>query len=135
MQDVLDKTRGDLKHDINAFAEPLLKTALQAKFKAAKTSTSSPCNSKYPVTLFVIDTGASRVRQSTLLEAALHNLEEAETAEGELRNSSGIYRKDQRGSLGLEPAITLPQVCSVVPKSRHRRPIPTVHQVVLRPIP
>ncbi|MNM44091.1 E3 ubiquitin-protein ligase SlrP [compost metagenome] len=109
LQDVLDQTRGDLKHDINAFAEPLLKTALQSKFTTVENFNELTVQLEVPSTIiFGIDTGASRVRQSTLLEAALHNFEEDETAEGELRNSSGIYRKDSRGSLSLEPAITLP---------------------------
>ena len=36
LQNVLDKTLGDLQHDINAFAEPLLRTAMQSNFKNVK---------------------------------------------------------------------------------------------------
>jgi hypothetical protein len=109
LQDALDQTRGDLKHDINAFAEPLLKTALQSTFSTVENFNELTVQLEVPSTIiFGIDTGASRVRQSTLLEAALHNFEESESTEGAFRNSSGIYRKDSRGSLSLEPAITLP---------------------------
>ncbi|WP_223447668.1 dermonecrotic toxin domain-containing protein [Pseudomonas sp. BF-R-19] len=109
LQDVMDQTQGDLKHGINAFAEPLLKKALQSKFNTVEDFNELSVQLEVPSTIiFGIDTGASRVRQSTLLEAALHNFEEDETAHGVLRSSSGIYRKDSRGSLSLEPAITLP---------------------------
>ncbi|EJM80893.1 hypothetical protein PMI34_05421 [Pseudomonas sp. GM74] len=109
LQDVLDQTQGDFKHDINAFAEPLLKTALQSKFSTVENFNELTVQLEVPSKfIFGIDTGASRVRQSTLLEAALHNFEEDETAPGALRNSSGVYRRDSRGSLSLEPAITLP---------------------------
>jgi hypothetical protein len=109
LQDALDQTRGDLKHDINAFAEPLLKTALQSTFSTVENFNELTVQLEVPSTIiFGIDTGASRVRQSTLLEAALHNFEESEATVGAFRNSSGIYRKDSRGSLSLESAITLP---------------------------
>ena len=109
LQGVLDQTLGDLKHDINAFAEPLLKTALQSKFTTVENFNELTVHLEVPSKfIFGIDTGASRVRQSTLLEAALHNFEEDETGGGEVRNSSGIYRKDSKGNLSLEPAITLP---------------------------
>ncbi|KRA93708.1 hypothetical protein ASD91_08115 [Pseudomonas sp. Root68] len=109
LQDVLDQTRGELKHDINAFAEPLLKTALQSKFTTVENFNELTVQLEVPSKFIIgIDTGASRVRESTLLEAALHNFEQDETAPDALRNSSGVYRRDSRGSLSLEPAITLP---------------------------
>jgi hypothetical protein len=109
LQGVLDKTLGDLQHDINAFAEPLLNTAMQTTFGTVENFKELTVQLEVPSRIiFGIDTGASRVRKSSLLEAALHNFEESETADGALRNSSGVYRKDSRGSLSLEPAITLP---------------------------
>jgi hypothetical protein len=108
-QSVLDKTLGNLQDDIQAFAEPLVSEKLQASFNSVERVSELTVQLEVPSTIgFVIDIGASRVRQSTLLEAALHNFEEAETAEGAFRNSSGIYRKDNQGSLSLEPAISLP---------------------------
>jgi hypothetical protein len=82
LQDALDQTRGDLKHDINAFAEPLLKTALQSTFSTVENFNELTVQLEVPSTIiFGIDTGASRVRQSTLLEAALHNFEESESGQ------------------------------------------------------
>ena len=108
LQGVLDKTLGDLQHDINAFAEPLLRTAMQSNFKNVKGIDGLSVQLEVPSKIgLVIDTGASRVRQSTLLEAALHNFEESETTEDAWRSNSGIYRKDERGALALEPAISL----------------------------
>lgn len=108
LQGVLDKTLGDLQHDINAFAEPLLRTAMQSNFKNVKGIDGLSVQLEVPSKIgLVIDTGASRVRQSSLLEAALHNFEESETAEDAWRSNSGIYRKDERGALALEPAISL----------------------------
>src|SRR5690606_20977284 len=62
---------------------------------------------------FVIDSGASHVRQSTLLEAALHNFDASETTDDAWRNSSGIYRKDAHDNLALESAISLPGFASM----------------------
>lgn len=114
LQSVLDKTLGDLQHDINAFAEPLLSSSMQSNFSTVKNFDTLSVQLEVPSKIgFVIDTGASRVRQSTLLEAALHNFEESETEEGAFRNSSGIYREDSLGSLSLEPAIPLPEFASM----------------------
>ncbi|MCP2023706.1 UNVERIFIED_ORG: hypothetical protein J2Y76_004621 [Pseudomonas reinekei] len=114
VQGVLDKTLGSLQHDIEAFAEPLLREMLQANFNSVERADELSVQLEVPSTIiFGIDTGASRVRQSTLLEAALHNFEESEAVEGAFRDSSGIYRKDSRGSLSLEPAIALPDFAAL----------------------
>lgn len=114
LQGTLDKTLGNLQHDINTFAKPLLSASMQANFNTVENFDALSVQLEVPSKIaFVIDTGASRVRQSTLLEAALHNFEEAETAEDAWRNSSGIYRKDERGSLALESAISLPKFASM----------------------
>ncbi|MNX49318.1 E3 ubiquitin-protein ligase sspH1 [compost metagenome] len=114
LQGTLDKTLGNLQHDINAFAKPLLSASMQANFNTVENFDALSVQLEVPSKIaFVIDTGASRVRQSTLLEAALHNFEEAETTEDAWRSSSGIYRKDERGSLALEPAISLPRFASM----------------------
>ncbi|MFY0729124.1 dermonecrotic toxin domain-containing protein [Pseudomonas sp. NFX15] len=114
LQGVLDKTLGDLQHDINAFAEPLLKTAMQTTFGAALNINDLRVQLEVPSTIiFGIDTGASRVRHSTLMNAALHNFETSETEEGTFRNSSGVYRQEGGGSLRLEPSVTLSQFASL----------------------
>ncbi|PMY59495.1 dermonecrotic toxin domain-containing protein, partial [Pseudomonas sp. MPR-R3A] len=46
-----------------------------------------------------IDTHASRLRQSSLLEAALHNFEAPETQEGAFRDGSGIFIRDDENEL------------------------------------
>lgn len=114
VQSLLDKTLGNLQHDIHAFAEPLVSEMLQANFNPVERVNELTVQLEVPSKIiFGIDTGASRVRQSTLLEAALHNFEESETVEGAFRNSSGIYRKDSRGSPSLVPAITLPRFAAL----------------------
>lgn len=114
LQGTLDKTLGNLQHDINAFAKPLLSASMQANFDTVENIDALSVQLEVPSKIaFVIDTGASRVRQSTLLEAALHNFEEAETTEDAWRSSSGIYRKDERGSFALETAIHLPRFTSM----------------------
>ncbi len=114
VQGVLDKSLGDLQHDIKAFAEPLLSASMQANFNGVENIDALSAQLEVPSKIaFVIDTGASRVRQSTLLEAALHNFEESETAEDAWRASSGIYRKDERGALALEPGVSLPGFASM----------------------
>ena len=114
LQGVLDKTLGDMQHDINAFAEPLLRAAMQTTFGTVQDINELTVQLEVPSKIiFGIDTGASRVRHSTLLEAALHNFEESETEDGAFRNSSGVYRKDARGRLTREPGITLPAFASL----------------------
>jgi hypothetical protein len=114
LHNVLDTTLGDLQHDINAFAGPLLSAALKANFNTVENIDALSVQLSVPSNIgFFIDTGASRVRQSTLLEAALHNFEQSEAAEDVWRNGSGIYRKDALGSLALEPAIALSRFVGV----------------------
>ncbi|WP_419712252.1 dermonecrotic toxin domain-containing protein [Pseudomonas sp. NFX224] len=114
LQGVLDTTLGDLQHDIGAFAEPLLSASIQSTFASVENIHELTVQLEVPSTIiFGIDTGASRVRHSTLLEAALHNFEASETSADAWRSSSGIYRKDGRGSLALEPNITLPEFASL----------------------
>lgn len=108
LQGMLEQTQGEWQHDIEAFAEPLLKTMMDSHFGPLANLDQLTVQLEIPSPLSVgIDTGASRVRQSSLLHAALHNFEAAETVDGAFRSSSGIYRRDERGALSLEPAIAL----------------------------
>jgi hypothetical protein len=108
LQGQLDKTLGDLQHDISAFAEPLLSKGLQATFNTSRNVDDLTVQLEVPSKIiFSIDTGASRVRTSTIVEAALHNFEASETEQDTFRNSSGVYHKDVRGNLVRDPAITL----------------------------
>ncbi len=100
LQDSLDDTLGDLKKDINEYAEPLLIQALQEKLSLELDVRTTTIRLYVPALLgFGIDTNASRLRESTLLEAALHNFEDAETRAGAFRDGSGIFITDAEGEL------------------------------------
>jgi hypothetical protein len=114
LQGVLDELLGDLQHDINAFAEPLLNEMLQANFTASGAAGELTVQLSVADNIaYVIDTGASRVRQSSLLDAALHNFEEPETHPQAWRNGSGIYRKDRQGKPTLDATIPLPEFAAL----------------------
>lgn len=114
LQGVLDDTLGNLQHDINAFTEPLLKTSLQTTFSTVQNFDELTLQLEVPSTIvFGIDTGASRIRYSSLLEAALHNFEEYETQAGAFGDSSGVYRPDQPGRSSLEPAVSVAAFASM----------------------
>ncbi|MCS3839627.1 hypothetical protein HNR03_004241 [Pseudomonas sp. JAI111] len=100
LQGNLDDTLGDLKKDINEFAEPLLVQALQEKLSLELDVRATTVRLYVPALLgFGIDNNASRLRESTLLEAALHNFEDAETRAGAFRDGSGIFTTDAEGEL------------------------------------
>jgi hypothetical protein len=93
LQDGLDDALGDLQKDINGFAEPLLVEALKERLHLDLDVHATSVRLYIPALLgFGIDTNASRLRQSTLLEAALHNFEDSETRTGTFRDGSGITR-------------------------------------------
>lgn len=104
LQDNLDVTLGNLNKDISAFAKPLLVNALKEKLNLTLDVHATTVRLYTPALLgFGIDTDASRLRQSTLLEAALHNFEDAETRAGAFRDGSGIFTTDAEGALKRHP--------------------------------
>ncbi|MFS2072767.1 dermonecrotic toxin domain-containing protein [Pseudomonas sp. CT11-2] len=104
LQDNLDDVLGDLQEDINAFAEPLLIQALKEKRNLELDVQATTVRLYIPAPLgFGIDTQASRLRQSTLMEAALHNFEDADTRAGAFRDGSGIFVTDAEGALKRHP--------------------------------
>jgi hypothetical protein len=106
-QGELDQLLGDLQSDIDAFGKRLLTTSLQANFNTAENPESLSLHLYVPDNLiFGIDTSVSRIRRSTLLAAALHNFEEAETQEGAFRSGSGVYRNSPQGAAHRIKAIT-----------------------------
>jgi hypothetical protein len=114
LQGVLDKTLGRLQHDIDAFAEPLLDALLQSNFNTTAKANELSVELEVPSKIaFVIDNGATRVRKSTLLEAALHNFEASETAEDAWRSGSSVYRKDPHGRLAQVPEIPVSRFASL----------------------
>jgi hypothetical protein len=111
---VLDEVLGDLQHDIEAFARPLLVKAIEEQFKTLEDPESLTLQLYALDTLiFGLDTGASRLRRSTLLAAALHNFEEAETQNGHFRGGSGVFANDAQGAPTRVAAITAEQFASL----------------------
>ena len=96
----LDETLEDVQRDILAFAKPLLVKALKEQVNLELDVNAALIRLYIPANLgFGIDTNASRLRQSSLLEAALHNFEEPETLEGEFRDGTGIFTLDDENQL------------------------------------
>lgn len=93
----LEVALGDLQHDIEAFATPLLEQALKMNFSTDEKPEDLWLQLYVPDSLiFGIDTSASKIRRSSLLAAALHNFEEGETLAGAFRDGSGVYKNDSR---------------------------------------
>ncbi|MHC8356038.1 dermonecrotic toxin domain-containing protein [Pseudomonas sp. LB3P81] len=106
-QGELDELLGDLQSDIDAFGKRLLSTSLQANFNTHEDPETLSLQLYVPDNLiFGIDTGVSRMRRSSLLAAALHNFEEAETQEAAFRSGSGVYRDSPQGTPHRINAIT-----------------------------
>jgi len=114
LQGELDQLFEGLQHDVDAFAAPLLRDALKANFNIDEDPNTLSLQLTVPSKIiFGIDTGASIVRSSTLLAAALHNFEEAETQEGAFRAGSGVFRKDAQGSPVRDAHITAQQFAAL----------------------
>jgi hypothetical protein len=107
LQGELDELLVDLQSDIEAFGKQLLTTSLQANFNTTEDPETLSLHLYVPDNLiFGIDTEVSRLRRSSLLAAALHNFEEAETRESAFRSGSGVYRNSPQGTLHRINAIT-----------------------------
>ncbi|MHC8322598.1 dermonecrotic toxin domain-containing protein [Pseudomonas sp. GB2N2] len=114
LQGELDELLGGLQSDIHAFAKPLLTTSLQANFNTGEDPETLSLHLYVPDNLILgIDTGVSRIRQNSLLAAALHNFEQAETQEGAFRSGSGVYRNSPQGTPHRINAITPPRFASL----------------------
>ncbi|SED33508.1 dermonecrotic toxin domain-containing protein [Pseudomonas migulae] len=113
LQDHLDRTLGDLQKDISRFAEPLLVQALKEKLNLELDVHATSVRLYIPALLgFGIDNNASRLRQSSLLEAALHNFEDSETRAGAFRDGSGIFITDTEGAPKRHP-LTIERFASL----------------------
>lgn len=89
----------DLQSDIDVFSKPLLAASLKKNFNIVEDSETLSLKLYVPDTIiFGLDTGASHMRHSSLLAAALHNFEDAETKEGAFRSGSGVFRNDAQGN-------------------------------------
>ena len=95
----LDAILKSLEQDIQVFAKPLLVNAIKTTFDVdLDVDTTTLTLDVADKILFGIDTGATRIRHSSLLDAALHNFEEFETSSGAFRQGSGVYTVDDAGN-------------------------------------
>ncbi|MHC8389969.1 dermonecrotic toxin domain-containing protein [Pseudomonas sp. MDT2-39-1] len=100
VQGSLDDTLENVQQNIHAFAEPLLVQALKEQLNLELDVNATLIRLYIPAKLAIgIDTNASRLRQSSLLEAALHNFEQPETQEGAFREGSGIFIRGNENEL------------------------------------
>jgi len=100
LQDAVSDRVDKLQTDIKDFAKPLLAKAIKDELNIELDVDTTSLRLYVPAPLgFGIDTQASRVRQSTLLEASLHNFEPSETVHGAFSDGSGIFVKDAEGEL------------------------------------
>lgn len=113
LQDAVSDRINNLQTDINDFAKLLLVQAIKDELNFELDVDTTSLRLYVPAKLgFGIDTQASRVRQSSLLEASLHNFETSEAVQGAFRDGSGIFVKDaegelQRHELTVEKFVTL----------------------------
>ncbi|MEO4014450.1 NEL-type E3 ubiquitin ligase domain-containing protein [Pseudomonas rossensis] len=114
LQAKVDAPLKDLQQDIQAFAKPLLSLLIWSNFNFDVDVSELKVKLYVPDRiLLVIDRGASYLRESTLLEAALHNFEEPETANDHFRTGSGVYSKNFRGELKLVKAMTITKIATL----------------------
>lgn len=98
LQDAVSDRVDKLQTDIEDFAKPLLVQAIKDELNIEMDVATTSLRLYVPAPLgFGIDTQASRVRQSSMLEASLHNFEASETVQGAFRDGSGIFVKDAEG--------------------------------------
>lgn len=117
VQGELDELLGNLQREIEVFAKPLLTNAMKENFNIGEKTEDLSLQLYVPDNLvFGIDTGVSRVRRSSLLAAALHNFEEAETLAGAFRSGSGVYKNDAQGAPVCVSVITPDKFASVCRK-------------------
>ncbi len=114
LQAKVDGPLKNLQQDIQAFAKPLLSTLIRSNFNTRVDVSQLTVKLYVPdKILFGIDRGASYLRESTLLEAALHNFEEPEIAEDHFRTGSGVYSRNFKGELKLEATMTTKKIATL----------------------
>jgi hypothetical protein len=114
LQRLVDAPLKDLQQDIKAFAKPLLTLLMSTNFNNQHDVEDLTLKLYIPDRIiFGIDRGASHMREATLLDAALHNFEEPETAADYFRSGSGVYSKNFRGELTLQASYTLQKFTSL----------------------
>ncbi|SEC55958.1 Leucine rich repeat-containing protein [Pseudomonas frederiksbergensis] len=114
LQRLVDAPLQDLQQDIRAFAKPLLSLSMSSNFNSHEDVSQLTLKLYVPDRIiFGIDRGASHLRESSLLDAALHNFEEPETAADYFRTGSGVYRSNFRGEPSLIPAMTVSKIAAL----------------------
>ena len=114
LQRLVDVPQQDLQQDIRAFAKPLLSLLMSSNFNSHDDVGQLTLRLYVPDRIiFGIDSGASLLRESTLLDAALHNFEAPETAADYFRSGSGVYRTNLRGELSLIPPMTVSKIATL----------------------
>jgi hypothetical protein len=114
LQRLVDAPLQDLQQDIRAFAKPLLSLLMSSNFNSHEDVSQLTLKLYVPDRIiFGIDRGASHLRESTLLDAALHNFEEPETAAEYFRSGSGVYRRNFRGEPSLIPSMTVSKIATL----------------------
>jgi hypothetical protein len=114
LQRLVDAPLQDLQQDIRAFAKPLLSLLMSSNFNSHEDVSQLTLKLYVPDRIiFGIDRGASHLRESTLLDAALHNFEEPETAADYFRSGSGVYRRNFRGEPSLIPSMTVSKIATL----------------------
>ncbi|RON10551.1 hypothetical protein BK659_03305 [Pseudomonas brassicacearum] len=114
LQRLVDAPLQDLQQDIRAFAKPMLSWLMSSNFNSHDDVSQLTLRLYVPDRIiFGIDSGASPLRESTLLDAALHNFEAPETAADYFRSGSGVYRTNFRGELSLIPPMTVSKIATL----------------------
>lgn len=113
LQGEVDSTLSTLEQNIEAFARPLLIEALKSQLNVDLDVDKAMLRLYVPdKIIFGIDRGATRSRHSSLLAAALHNFEPAETEDGYFRSGSGVYVADADGT-PVQHGTTVGEIASV----------------------
>lgn len=111
-QTALDKAVASLQ-SVDQFAEPLLRKALQDQFNLQLDVNTTYLHLQKPVELgvFAVEVDRFDVLKLPLLQAALHNFEEAEAKPGAFHRQSGFLRETQTpGTFDpITTALTVPQ--------------------------
>lgn len=114
LQRRVDAPLQDLQQDIKAFAKPLLSLLMSSNFNSYDDVSQLTLKLYVPDRIiFGIDSGASHLRESTLLDAALHNFEEPETAVDYFRSGSGVFRHNLRGELSRVPSMRVNRIATL----------------------
>lgn len=113
LQGEVDTTLQQLEQNIEDFARPLLTEALKNRLNVNLDVDTAMLRLYVPdKIIFGIDRGATRSRHASLLAAALHNFEQAETEDGYFRSGSGVYVTDADGA-PVQQAITVGEIASL----------------------